>query len=576
MKTTTFTFFKNTPLIDFQNTIHFGNNAEREAFFLSGGHYTKLATESKNFNWVRDRSTVDVSIPYNDFRGVNYCTFLSDFEPGVRYYAYVMEYKYINDANTRVFLLIDPIMTFMQGVVLSTLKNLSISRQHLTFYNYESRLPQLKTNGDILKTSSKKYFYKRQLTFDSFMVVFQCACDLTADFGTVDDPKIETSKGVVYDGIISPVNLYVVAFNEFNNLMGSLAKYPWITQNIKSVLMIPTDFIDQNDLYNCGTIDGGFTTLKAFVGNGISTQPDLSPHINMDMIELYALFGLDNLQEKHLLRNEYTTIECYAWDGQQLIIDTGLLHKDKGLNFKAMQVVGYKNQVAIYLDGYKTSDANIQGSFLNDAIIFSNFDEIPILVDNFNLSLANTANQRKLTESKLLTNRVSNILDPKADLKTRFMDAASLVSGFSLSNLFGKFSDEYEFYRTQKAEQADLALNTPTITSQSNGNAFQVANGLFGLSVKFSKPDSLEMYKIKKYYQSFGYECNEENAYLSHPHSMSIANYFQFKGSWSLPNVDVALIEMMKAQFENGVRFWHNDNTSNPMIKDLIDNEILF
>ena len=136
--------------------------------------------------------------------------------------------------------------------------------------------------------------------------------------------------------------------------------------------------------------------------------------------------------------------------------------------------------------------------------------------------------------------------------------------------------DEYEFYRTQKAEQADLALNTPTITSQSNGNAFQVANGLFGLSVKFSKPDSVEMVKIKKYYQSFGYECNEENASLSHPHSMSIANFFQFKGSWSLPNVDVALIEMMKAQFENGVRFWHNNNTPNPMIQDLIDNEILF
>ena len=576
MKTTTFTFFKNTPLIDFQNTIHFDNNAARDAFFLTGNHYTKLATENKNFNWVRDRSTVDVSIPYNDFRGVNYCTFISDFEPGVRYYAYVMEYKYINDNNTRVFLLIDPIMTFTQGGVLSTLKNLSVSRQHLTFYHYNNRLPQLKTNSDILKTTTKKYFYKRQLVFDNFMVVFQCACDLAADFGTVDDPKIQTSKGIVYDGIISPVNLYAVPFNQFNNLMGTLAAFPWITQNIKSVLMIPTDFIDTGDLYNVGTIDGGFTTLQAFKSNGLSKSPDLSPHINMDMQELYSIFGLDSLQEKHLLRNEYTTIEAYSWDGQQLTIDTGLLHASSGLKFKAMQVIGYKNQVAIYLEGYKSNDPGIEGSFLNDAIVFSNFDEIPILIDNYNLSLANSANQRALTESKLLSNRVGNILNPKADLKTRFMDAASLVSGFSLSNIFGKFTDEYEFYRSQKAEQADLALRTPTITSQSNGNAFQVANGIFGLSVKYAKPDALEMVRIKKYYNAFGHEINEDNIFLSHVHSMSIANYFQFKGSWTLPGVDVALIEMMKAQFENGVRFWHSDNTPNPMERDLIDNEILF
>ena len=84
------------------------------------------------------------------------------------------------------------------------------------------------------------------------------------------------------------------------------------------------------------------------------------------------------------------------------------------------------------------------------------------------------------------------------------------------------------------------------------------------------------MVRIKKYYNAFGHEINEDNIFLSHVHSMSIANYFQFKGSWTLPGVDVALIEMMKAQFENGVRFWHSDNTPNPMERDLIDNEILF
>ena len=56
---------------------------------------------------------------------------------------------------------------------------------------------------------------------------------------------------------------------------------------------------------------------------------------------------------------------------------------------------------------------------------------------------------------------------------------------------------------------------------------------------------------------------------------MSVCNYVQFSGSWTLPNVDVAIIEMMKAQFENGVRLWHNKNTRNPMIQNSLTNEIV-
>ena len=62
------------------------------------------------------------------------------------------------------------------------------------------------------------------------------------------------------------------------------------------------------------------------------------------------------------------------------------------------------------------------------------------------------------------------------------------------------------------------------------------------------------MDKIRKYYNAFGFEWNRENTTLNDVESMSICNYVKFKGSWTIPNADVALVEMMKAQFENGVR----------------------
>ena len=155
MKTTNFRFFKNTPLIDFQNTIHFSSNQERDAFFLEGNHYPELSVKNVDFNFIRDRSSLIIDVPYSQMAGVNYCTFKSDFEP-TRFYAYVIDCEYLNDQAIRVNLLVDGIMTYTQGNVLETLPNLSIERQHLSRSKYESNIWELKNNDDILKTNTKQ------------------------------------------------------------------------------------------------------------------------------------------------------------------------------------------------------------------------------------------------------------------------------------------------------------------------------------------------------------------------------------------------------------------------------------
>ena len=125
MKVTEFTFFKNTPLTNFQNTIHFNSNKERDDHFLSGGHYPILTAQSgRPFNFIRDKGELIIAESYDNMRGVNYCTFLSEFE-NVRYYAYVIRYEWAGDGAVRVYLLVDGIMTYTQGNVLETLPNLS-------------------------------------------------------------------------------------------------------------------------------------------------------------------------------------------------------------------------------------------------------------------------------------------------------------------------------------------------------------------------------------------------------------------------------------------------------------------
>ena len=578
MKLTQFRFFKNTPLIDFQNTIHFGSEFERDQHFLDAGHYSEIEIKDKHFNFIRDRSTIDINVSYDDMRGVNYCTFKSDFEDQ-RYYAYVMSYEYINDNNVRVYLLIDGIMTYTQGSVLETLPNLSVQRQHLTKSKYNENIWELKNNNDILKTYTKSYFHTDRILFDDLLVVITASVDLQSDFGHVDDPKIKTSGGRQFDKITSPLNLYACDIEDFNKLMRELSDYAWISQNIKSMSLIPKIFMEDNlTLMQFASTEtlSGVTYLYSVTGGSTRKQTLLSELLNKSytMKETLELFGLDPEQEKHLLRNEYTTTELYNYSGGQLFIDNGQLNTHRGLSYWVDIITGYHNEMKVYIDQYRNerNPSENGGAYVNDSLVYNQFDDIPMLIDNFNLSLAKSANQRSLAESKLLTNRVSNVMDSSANLKDRFMNAASLVSNFSPSNLFGKFNDEYEYYRSQKAEQADMALETPSITSQTTGNSFNIANDVFGIHFKYSKPSPSELNKIRKYYKLFGYQLNDQSTTLDKVNSMSISNYIQFSGSWTIPHADVSILEMMKAQFENGVRFWHGNGTANPMNQNILNN----
>jgi len=49
-----------------------------------------------------------------------------------------------------------------------------------------------------------------------------------------------------------------------------------------------------------------------------------------------------------------------------------------------------------------------KGSFLNDAIIYDNFTELPILIDNYRLSKASNAYSRQLAEDRLPSNRINS------------------------------------------------------------------------------------------------------------------------------------------------------------------------
>ena len=575
--------FYNTPLNDFQNTIHFKSNAERDDYFLNGKHFPSFSFESK-FNFIRDRLELRVPLSWQEVQGANYCTFLSDFEPDRRYYAFIMDMEYINDEVVKLSLVIDTIMTFTQGDELEKhIGRVNIDRQHLTDESYQNQLQALRNNDDVLKMSEKLYIANYYQSFGDNYVLWQSSADLRKKFGDEDHPRISSSKGTIYDKITSPVDLYLCKYEDFNSIMDKLSEFPWITQNFQKIQLIPSLFIDNEDLEKIKTKEdiGTIYTLKS---GKISNRMNME-NIELTFNELCETIGFDPKEHPHLCRNEYMTIELYDWANGSLFLDAGFIRREVGLKLRTRSIIGYHNEIKVYPERYKSADVEQpvklkngklivdRGVFLNESLTIDTFAQVPILIDNAKLSMAQTANKRQLAQDRLVSSRLGRLGSANTSAKEKFYDATSLLSNLNPTQLFSKFNEEYEYYRDLQAEQKDLALTPPTETPSEMGNAFAIANEVSGITLKIGGIAPTDVQTVVKYYNMFGYEQNVTNSYIDPIDSMTICNYLSINGNYTLPNVDTALMGQLKSLLEYGVRFWHNDGTPNPMEQEVFFNK---
>lgn len=581
-KLTKFKFFYNTPLTNYQNTIHFSSNSERDDYFLKGKHFKSVSYDNIPFNFIRDRNVINLEqMSWEEAQGINYCTFKSDFE-NRRYYAFVNQIEYVNDYVTRFYLLIDVVMTFTQGNVLSNVQNAFIERQHLPRDAYEYLLPVLRNNDDVIKASNKYYLNSFIEQFGENLVLFQSSADLSKKFGTKKEPNLDSSKGITYDQITSPVNLYVMSSLDFNYFMDKMSKYPWITQNFQKIIMIPENFINKDDLEVVKTqenIDG----LKTLKSNKKSKEWELK-QLSLSYNQLREMINATQDELMHLVRNEYMTIELYTWNGDVLLIDAGKISVKTGLKFKTKSIIGYHNEVRVYPVDYNSADNEKPikskegdilidtGSFLNTAITFDSFAEVPILINNGVLGQSQQAYKQKNAQSNLVTSRLKNIATGD-DIKSKFYDTASIASNLSPTSLFSKFNDEYQYYKDLQAEYKDLALQPPSVTSSDMGNAFQIANNINGVTMKISVPSGYDLDNIMRYYFMLGFETNNQSGSPYPIDSMTVCNYLRMRGTYTLDNIDPMLMEQLKTLLESGVRFWHNDDTNNPMSQNPFKNK---
>lgn len=580
MELTEIDFFYNTPFNDFQNFIHFKSNKDRDDFF-TGRYNMKSYTPAKRFNFVKDRLRLRTRLTTLETYGLNYVRFRSMFDGDKWYYARVMSTEYINNGVTVLNLVLDVVTTFMQGDFTKNIGNVQVQRMSITNKTFKKYKTWLMTNSDVLNFP-KQYTHQLIESWKSFFVVFTSSVSLLQDFGDSDNPKLKTSTGQTYDGIVSPVDLYLVkSQDDFTKLMDYLKDFPWIAQNINNVAIIPAEIVDEKDLQKISNAkQSGINSANVYTfKNKGKTNSVTMNSISVPKENFRNYFNIDDGVPEWAMREEYTNIELDSWDGQQVSLAPVFLPND-GLKMIAQATFGYHNEIRCFPDRYKDDGENsinglYRGTYANQAIIFSVFDDIPVLIDNYKLGKANTAHQRALANDRQISSRISDVLNPRENLQDRFFNAVSLTAGVvgggvigTAKNALNQFTSEWEYYRDQNAKFADMAISAPSVGSQNNSQSFNMSKGIFGVTVRFSSIGTENLDRVITYHNTFGFDFAGQMIPLEKPDTLPIMNYYQFAGNWFLKDVPPQFMEQLKVQCENGVKLWKNNNTDNPFKQD--------
>lgn len=642
---TNFVFYANTPMTNLSKVMHFESNQARDEFFDTAfDKYRVLDISVRNFNMVRDRLTVRVTYEFDrgtfdnkksfidNMQGVNYCYFY-DQNTRYRYYCQVVKTEYVNDNVTLFYLAMDVITTYFQGDFTSEIGNVHIIRQHLTHERYTSSIYEL-SNRDSLRVSPPRIIHQLHLQFargiikqngdsvakseqdtNNLWLVFQCSSDLSSNFGNIDEPKLVTSSGSVYDYVTSPVDVYCIRLKYGNELFKELGNFPWIQQNIKSINIIPTDFIDEADLDRVNGKSIKSVNLYKFRTEGKSDIEDKSrvSNLNYDFSLFNVLisnqYGIRLEEEKHLFNSSYFKYYCTNWAGSSVELLPEKL-PEGNLHWNIQSIIGYDNKISMYPEKYNSSNENVDiggveikvpsGEYLNSSLLFTSWDTLPVLIDNYKMSLSNTAYDRKMAEENKLTNQWDNALhgtydDSFGGRMFSAMNVANTVLGGVLSggmngakfgptgalvgagaglggNLIGNWKSEYDYYRDLKSKQDQMKIATPTVINASMGNAFAYKNGVFGVSVKIYAASKEDVKRALKYHKAVGYEWDYYEE-LGNVNSMSHINYVQFDGEWIMEGVPAEFQKIAKDLFKQGVSLYHNpDKVANPFNQDVLLN----
>lgn len=491
----------------YRDVVYFDTSAARIAFFDS---LDSESIEIDHMTYLKPNEPITVNLPYNAVYTFNYLIVNNprqevpgEVDPPTLYY-FIQGAQYIAPNTTQLVLSLDCFQTYLFKFRFG---NCFVERGHIALAALKTSIDRGNAFGWSLRrygTAAEgldignEYIIGQKLFFDlsdkGWSVLIMSSTNLAADWGSKDNPNLETADGQFTDGIGSGCNVYAMNYRAFKVFCEDIKAAPWVAKGIQCMMAFPKTVLT----------DGPEITIGSVVCNFLGTTPDEGHYYTDSQTVKNRFVGFLDSRYKNLYKlctYPYSVIEMTNYQGNSLILKPELIDNDKlTINQVAMAAPSFA-RIAFYPDSYggnisgTVADYEYQvidntdnrrtghlpaGNWVDNAIWFQSFPTMSIVNDEYTNYLASNANrlrysydsagwtqQKSLASNQLTydqanqalaTNQANKNIQNVADVATGALGAiGSLASGNiggalsgAAGSAIGLVSSNMQFGNTQQ------------------------------------------------------------------------------------------------------------------------------
>lgn len=471
-----------------------------------------------------------VELPFNEASNWNYLVAYNDY-PGLEgpraWYYFIQRVEYVNAHCTQLVLMLDVWQSFQHDV---TFGSCYVTRGHIGVANEHQwgdygrtylALPEGLDTGSEMVTTSQEYqsiIEGRHYDIDGggvdwvdYGLIVVSTTNLTDDPGNTSDPKLTTATGAIFEQETDGCSVYYCESRMayVANIMALGTLFPWVTQGICAVYMVPKIPQDYVSRYGHRVTEIYGQAVSEEYGNIYSFNSSLDSDLRYEDVMSVANFRnkfhiparYRNLRKLYCY--PYCVVECSCLNGTAITYRPEDIQSDTLTIRETYTYAPSGARINFYIPGYNEAGASTTvplridgkdmglpidgGEMLNASFGITNLPHFSVVNNGGALAMANSAYTRayaqesaQWTRQKALTS--ANVANSNAALQreyaTRQTNWANENRTATNAITANSLNQSLAIGQNQTSQMANLQVEQNIKSNNLNGMAGIIGGGL--------------------------------------------------------------------------------------------------
>lgn len=471
-----------------------------------------------------------VELPFNEASNWNYLVAYNDY-PGLEgpraWYYFIQRVEYVNAHCTQLVLMLDVWQSFQHDV---TFGSCYVTRGHIGVANEHQwddygrtylALPEGLDTGSEMVTTSQEYrsiIEGRHYDIDGggvdwvdYGLIVVSTTNLTDDPGSTSEPKLATASGAIFEQETDGCSVYYCEnrMAYVANIMALGTLFPWVTQGICAVYMVPKIPQDYVSRYGSRVTKIYGQSVSEQYGNIYSFNSSLDSDLRYEDVMAIANFrNKFNIPARYrnlrkLRCYPFCVIECSCLNGTVITYRPEDIQSDTLTVRQTYTYAPSGARINFYVPGYNEAGAGTTiplringkdmglpidgGEMLNASFGITNLPHFSVVNNGGALAMANSAYTRayaqesaQWTRQKALTS--ANVANSNAALQreyaTRQTNWANENRTATNAITANSLNQSLAIGQNQTSQMANLQVEQNIKSNNLNGMAGIIGGGL--------------------------------------------------------------------------------------------------